>query len=361
MTDLQMTLSSTPPGGGSVVHSTESVHDSQCDKDFLMISECLGAARRMSDHRVVLAEGNSLALLKRLPDHCISLVLTDPPYHVTKKENIRGDTDFTTDNEYINWFGTYAAEWKRVLRNNGSIFCFCDPRMAARLEVMMSSHFNILSHITWTKPNAPGFDGWKQKMKKDSLRKWYAHSERIIFGEPIFARERRQVSFGVLLRDARISARMSAKDLTAAIGAYGRVNHGGAVSNWETGRNIPSRYQYERLRDILSTNVDVSMPEYEFAVRPFSVDATKEFTDVWTFETVRPYKGKHPAEKPIALLEHAITATTFPGDIVLDCFSGSGSTGVAAMRAGRRSVLIEIEPQWVARTQQRVSSCAVGK
>jgi len=57
--------------------------------------------------------------------------------------------------------------------------------MAARLELMFSENFNILSHIVWTKSNDPGFDGWKGKMKKEALRQWYAHSERIIFAESV--------------------------------------------------------------------------------------------------------------------------------------------------------------------------------
>ena len=65
---------------------------------------------------------------------------------------------------------------------------------------------------------------------------------------------------------------------------------------------------------------------------------------------MRPYKGKHPAEKPLALLEHAINATTYPGDIVLDCFSGSGSTAFTALKLGRLAVAMEIDRTWIART-----------
>lgn len=48
------------------------------------------------------------------------------------------------------------------------------------------------------------------------------------------------------------------------------------------------------------------------------------------------------------LLEHAIEATTWPGDIVLDCFAGSGNTAFAALRLGRRTISVELAPQWVA-------------
>jgi site-specific DNA-methyltransferase (adenine-specific) len=133
------------------------------------------------------------------------------------------------------------------------------------------------------------------------------------------------------------------------------VNHGGAVSNWETGRNIPSREQYDKIAEALfATGRIESMPPYEDVIRPFTVDATKEFTDVWTFPSVRPYKGKHPAEKPASMLEHAIEASTFPGDIVLDCFAGSGSTALAALKLGRRSISMEIDPLWVRTIAERL-------
>ena len=51
----------------------------------------------------ILVCGNSLDLLKQIPDHSIALILTDPPYHSTKKKNIIGDTSFTKDSDYIEY------------------------------------------------------------------------------------------------------------------------------------------------------------------------------------------------------------------------------------------------------------------
>lgn len=303
---------------------------------------------RFASQQALLAEGDSLQLLAKLPDHSVSLILTDPPYHSTKKENIYGDTAFAEDEHYIEWMGQFAKQWRRVLRPNGTLFCFCATQMAARLEVLLSSEFNVLSQVVWTKPNDPGFDGWKGKMKKEALRQWYPHSERIIFAEPAVEGNLHRSPFAQFLRDMRKRAGLSGHQLTELTGAYGKVNHGGAISNWETGRNIPSREQYAKACEaILGTGRVSHMPPYEDVVRPFQVDGSKEFTDIWTFPSVRPYKGKHPAEKPASLLEHAIEATTFPGDIVLDCFAGSGSTALAALKLGRLTLAVEIEEHWV--------------
>lgn len=323
--------------------------------DFQAFAKALGSSIRASSKDSIVAEGDSLALVRKLPSQSVSLILTDPPYHATKKKNIYGDTAFEEDQHYLEWMAQYAVEWKRVLRPNGSFFCFCASELAARLEVLFSKDFNILSHIVWTKPNDPGFDGWKQKMKKESLRQWYAHTERIIFAEPACEGNLHRSPFAQFLREVRTKAGLTSNQLAELTGAYGNVNHGGAVSNWETGRNIPSKEQYDKLCSaLLATQKIDTMPPYEDVIRPFMVDSSKEFTDVWTFPSVRPYKGKHPAEKPSSMLEHAIEATTFPGDIVLDCFGGSGSTAVAALKLGRRAISMEIEPAWAARIASRL-------
>ena len=310
----------------------------------------------------VLVEGDSLALLKEIPDESISLILTDPPYHTTKKINIHGDTDFKEDHDYLEWMESYINEWRRVIRPNGSVFCFCGSSMNARLEILFSKNFNVLSHIVWTKPNEPGFDGWKGKAKKEALRQWYPHSERIIFAEPAVEGNLFRSPFAKFLREVRKQAGLSQHELTEKIGAYGKVNHGGAVSNWEAGRNTPNREQYKKICSaILKTGKVNHMPPYEDVVRYFSVNNSKEYTDVWNFPSVKPYKGKHPAEKPLILLEHAIEATTYNGDIILDCFAGSGNTGLAALNLGRRAVLIEKDSSWVKAIADRMDIEAMKK
>lgn len=323
--------------------------------DFNKIVNSLGSEDIFKTSRGMVVNGDSLDVIKRFPCNSVSMILTDPPYHSTKKQNIFGDTHFEEDEHFLSWMLEYSKEWARVLKPNGSLYCFCSSAMAGRIENVLAPSFNILSHIVWTKPNEPGFDGWKQKMKKESLRQWYSHSERIIFAEPtangkgnIFKQY-----FANVIRENRKLAGLSMKELTEKVGAHGKVNHGGAVSNWEAGRNVPSEQQYEKLREaILDTGKVEAMPDYQDLVRPFFIDKTKEFTDVWTFPNIRPYTGKHPAEKPIALLEHAIASSSFPNDIVLDCFAGSGSTAVAALKLGRLSISIEIEKTWYKRIKR---------
>jgi site-specific DNA-methyltransferase (adenine-specific) len=224
---------------------------------------------------------------------------------------------------------------------------------------MMAKYLRPIGHITWSKPNEPGYDGWKGKMKKEALRSWYPHSERILMFEHgtygTYEAYRRS-PMGEYLLDCRTKAGMSMVLLTELAGAYGKVNRGGAVANWEAGRNIPSREQYAKVKAALEATGKVgTMLDYNDLVRPMQVSKDVEFTDVWDFMSVRPFKGKHPAEKPQDMLMHIIRASSYVGDIVLDCFAGSGSTGVAALRLGRRAICMELEEQWVKRAASELA------
>jgi DNA modification methylase len=77
--------------------------------------------------------------------------------------------------------------------------------------------------------------------------------------------------------------------------------------------------------------------------------------DVWYFD--KPQKNDlHPTMKPVALVERAIRNSSKSRDIVLDPFGGSGTTMIAAERAGRRARLIELDPKYVDVTIQRWQS-----
>lgn len=68
--------------------------------------------------------------------------------------------------------------------------------------------------------------------------------------------------------------------------------------------------------------------------------------DVWTVPT-QPFAAAHFAVMPLALAQHCVLAGCRPGGTVLDPFSGSGTTGLAAQRAGRRYVGIDINAEYL--------------
>ena len=65
--------------------------------------------------------------------------------------------------------------------------------------------------------------------------------------------------------------------------------------------------------------------------------------------------GKHPTQKPIALMEHFVKLLTNKGDTVLDPFMGSGSSGVASLKLGRKFVGIEMSKEYFNLAQKRMA------
>lgn len=69
-------------------------------------------------------------------------------------------------------------------------------------------------------------------------------------------------------------------------------------------------------------------------------------SDVWTMRREAVQNYVHPTQKPVELIERALENSSKPGDLVIDCFGGSGSTLIAAERLGRHSRLVELDPKY---------------
>lgn len=110
-------------------------------------------------------------------------------------------------------------------------------------------------------------------------------------------------------------------------------------------------------RKILSNN---KKGKHTFNYREMKIsNGGKQMKDVWNFNDEPIWyesacinkkektEGNHPTQKPIALLERIITAATNEGDIVLDPFSGSGTTGIASAKLNRKYIGIEIDDEYL--------------
>jgi site-specific DNA-methyltransferase (adenine-specific) len=83
----------------------------------------------------------------------------------------------------------------------------------------------------------------------------------------------------------------------------------------------------------------------------------KQMKSVWEIKPPESWEkkfGKHPTQKPVVLLERILLASTNEGDVVLDPFSGSGTTVLAALRTKRHAIGIELEPKYIEQTKKRL-------
>jgi adenine-specific DNA-methyltransferase len=323
---------------------------------------------------IILYHGDCLEVLPTLPASSVDCVITDPPYFRVKGEE--WDRQWSDPAAFIAWLGKVVAELARVLKPNGSLYLFASPKMAARVEVMVGGYLNVLNRIRWIKA-----EGWHKKAEKEAIRSYLSPWEEIIFAEHHGADniakgeagyqakcdELRGFIFEPLrayLDGERIAAGLSFEDVRQVVSCAagsGLPSHWFTRSQWMP----PTRRNYEKLQNAtgyfrreyedLRREYEDLRREYEDLRRPFNASPDMPYTDVWDFATVPPYPGKHPCEKPQAMLEHMILTSTRPGAVVLDCFAGSGVTGQAARRLGRGFVGIERDARYFAKMQARLS------
>ena len=88
-------------------------------------------------------------------------------------------------------------------------------------------------------------------------------------------------------------------------------------------------------------------------------NAGKQMKSVWTIpppETWEKRAGKHPAQKPVALIERILLASSKEDDLILDPFAGSGTSAVAAFRLSRQIISIEMESTSINHAIKRIVS-----
>ncbi|EPF6087384.1 DNA-methyltransferase [Proteus mirabilis] len=334
-----------------------------------------------------LFNDDALSVLKTLPDNSIDLIATDPPYFRVK--SCAWDNQWDNVEAYLSWLDEVLAEFWRVLKPNGSLYLFCGSKLASDTELLVRGRFNVLSHIIWAKPSGP----WK-KQNKESLRAFFPSTERILFAEhyqkPVTAKgsefslkckELKQNVFKPLIdyfRNARLALQVSAKEIDQATGKQ-MCSHWFSNSQWQ----LPSEEDYKKLQTLFTHIADKHeklsplsrqftelereqftlqkdyqelIKEYGLLRRPFFVTADVPYTDVWAYPPVQYYPGKHPCEKPSAMMEHIIRSSSREGDLVADFFMGSGATLKAALKLNRKVLGVELEKERFEQTEQEIKA-----
>lgn len=334
-----------------------------------------------------LVNADTTEYIKTLPDNCIDLIATDPPYFRVKSND--WDNQWKGEGEYLQWLEGLFAEFWRVLKPAGCLYVFCGHHLAADTELMLRQRFNVLNHIIWAKPS-----GRWNGCQKESLRSYFPATERILFadhyqgpyrpksgGYAVKCQRLKQQVMQPLIdyfQGARQALGVTAKEIKAATGKC-MASHWFSASQWQ----LPGEADYLKLqvlfdqiaRDKHQLN-ELQAPHHQLVVRyqalnrqyaelvaqyhllrrPFQVSAAVPYTDVWTFKPVPFYPGKHPCEKPADMMEHIITSSSRPGDVVADFFMGSGSTIKAVIKLGRIGLGVELEEERFLQTRREIYS-----
>jgi len=237
-------------------------------------------------HKIIW--GDALSILdEAIEDASIHLIFADPPYNIGKRFGNFVDR-WESDAEYAKWCERWLEICIRKLRPDGSIYVMSSTQAMPYIDLFLRERLTILSRIVWHYDSS----GVQAKKYYGSLY------------EPILYAVKDPRNYTFNSEDIAIEART------------------GAV------RKL----------------IDYRKPE------PTQYSTKKVPGNVWYFPRVR-YRmdeyEEHPAQKPEALLERIILASSNAGDIVLDPFAGTFTTCAVAKRLGRLSVGIEINFDYV--------------
>ena len=276
-----------------------------------------------------LYKGDCLEVLKEIPDGSVDVVVADPPYY--KVVNERWDFQWRTEDEYIGWCREWLTLVYRALRVGGSFYLFGYFKMLALLTPFLTQlGFSVRQEIVIDK----GMRAVAGRATKN-YRMFPNTTERLLF----LVKDNIAFSRNLLKERQRVMG-LTSKQINEALGVK---SNGGGMWSIYTGKNVceqfPTREVWERLEEVL----DFKYP-YELIAQTFNPQVG--FNDVWSDIDFYSEKRLHPTQKPLKLVERIVCASSNEGDVVLDLFMGSGSTGVACKNLNRNFIGIEKDEKY---------------
>lgn len=296
----------------------------------------------LKEYENKIINADCLDFLRKLPDKCVDLVLTDPPYFKIVKNE--WDNQWKDIFEFQAWCGRVADDLKRVMKDNASLYWFGDDKRVAYVQTELDKRFNLLNCIVWRKKNMQTVKG------VNVFRSFAPITERILFYDKGEDKSGLEMVKKVMPNPFAVYLK---SELLRKFGTIAQIRKfvinelkfdGAMVNRWFEGDSVITKETWNLVKeklggDYLKREYEDLRREYESLRRPWNAD--RMALDVLDFPFCQDKGRFHPTQKPLSLISYLIERSSNPGAIVLDPFSGSGTTAVAAHNLGRRFVCIE--------------------
>jgi len=240
-----------------------------------------------------ILQGDCLELFKNIPDNSVDVTFADPPFNL--KKNYNSYSDSKEFKEYLEWCEQWIYEMVRVTKPTGSIFIHNIPKWLTYFSAFLNKYAHFKHWIAWDAPTAPM---GKSLQPAHYGILFYTKKEK---GAKIYELRhphKRDRKYGHLLKD------------------YGGKKDG---------------------------------------LHPFGPLVSDVWTDIHRIKHNRK-RDLHPCQLPIHLMDRIILMTTDEGDIVLDPFSGTGTTAIAAKRLGRNYIGFELDSEYVEISKRKLEA-----
>ncbi|MGG6544347.1 UNVERIFIED_CONTAM: DNA methyltransferase [Prevotella sp. 15_C9] len=281
--------------------------------------------------------GDCIEKMKSIPDGSVDLVIADPPYW--KVVGQEWDYQWRTEKDYIEWSLRWIKEVARILRIGGTFYCF--------------GYFRTLTFLVPYLDNM-GLELRQQIILDKGMR---AVSGRATKNYKMFPNVTESILFIIkdnkrfikpFLKSRQQALGLTAKEINEALGVK---SNGGGMWSIYTGKNVCEQFPTKELWNKLSRVLQFNLPYNKLAQ---TFNPQMGYTDVWNDIDFYKEKRYHPTQKPIKLIERLIAASSNEGDIVLDPFSGCGSTQLSCIDLKRNYIAIELDKQYYETALKRI-------
>ena len=234
---------------------------------------------------VTLYHGDCLEIMRSLESESVDMVFADPPFNIGKKYGGSASNDNRSD--YYEWCADWIAEGFRLLKPTGTFYLMTIARHLEHLYPSMKAHGVFINQVNWK--NAAAVN--------DKKSYWGAYQPILVYGKTD------EYKFNLHVQRQKPQWQSF----------HGKTGERGQMSDW--------------WNDIVFVYAGaINHPE------AILKDGTNS--------------KAHPAQMPVNLAVRCIVFSTDEGDVVLDPFTGSGTTGVGAKKLNRRFIGIEKEQEY---------------
>ncbi|MBY9068239.1 site-specific DNA-methyltransferase [Hyphomonas sp. WL0036] len=307
----------------------------------------------------------------------VDLIYIDPPFDSSadyrRKIQVRGKSassdyisfeekqygDIWNNDEYLQFMYERMTLMRELLSSTGSIFLHCDPRRSHFLKLCMDEVFgqnHFVNEIIWKRSgvhaSTRGFGPVHDVIlfySKSSSFKWapqYADYDQDYVDGWFSKTDEHGRKYGLVVLSAP-GERLGTRAHYAINGRYpppGR--HWGIVE--------------ERFNELLAQGlIEFSSNGVPYSRKYLDESPGVPVNDIWTdtghIKSKSRENANYPTQKPEKLVERVIASTTEPGDLVFDCFMGSGTTQAVALRLGRRFIGADINLGAIETTIKRLN------
>ncbi len=261
---------------------------------------------------------------------------------------------------YLAMIAPRLVELWRVLKPTGSIYLHCDPTSSHYLKLLMDSIFgvhNYVNEITWkrTSVHSHAAQGTKHFARVQDSLLLYAKSDERTWTQPYLPYSSDYIEKAYKHVEEGTGRRYSLGDLTATNGeAKGnpRFEFLGVTRYWRWNKEKMERLMREGC--VVQASHGAVPRQKRYLDESPGVEVSSVWTDIPPISAQAAERLGYPTQKPEALLERIILASSNEGDVVLDPFCGCGTTIAVAERLNRRWIGIDITHLAIALIKHRL-------